>query len=60
MNMFDKDNELSMLIIKQLAKEDKWNALFWRHIAYNIAKGTYQNFSMAIFCTCRIAGYNYD
>lgn len=28
MDMFDKDNELSMLIVKQLTTEDKWNHYF--------------------------------
>lgn len=25
MDMFDRDNELSMLIVKQLVQEDGWN-----------------------------------
>lgn len=48
MDMFDRDNELSMLIIKQFATEDKCNHYFWLHIMHGVIKGTYENFSQAI------------
>lgn len=60
MDMFNKDNELSMLIIKQLAKEDEWNHYFWLHVMRGVIKGTYENFSTAILQTGSIAGYTYE
>lgn len=61
MDMFDRDNELSMLIVKQLAKEDGWNHYaFWSHVMHGVIKGTYQNFSTAILQTGSIAGYTYE
>lgn len=59
MNMFDKDNELSMLIVKQLAKEDERNRYVWLHIMDSVANSTYENFSEAILCTCNMLGYSY-
>lgn len=58
--MFDKDNELSMLIVKQLAKEDEGHKYVWLHIMNRVVNGTYGNFSTAILCTCSIAGYSYE
>lgn len=60
MDMFDKDNELSMLIIKQLATKDKWHHLFWLHVMHGVIKGTYKNFSIAILKTGSMAGYTYE
>lgn len=61
MDMFDRDNELSMLIVKQLAKEDGWNHyVFWSHVMHGVIKGTYKNFSTAILQTGSIAGYTYE
>lgn len=60
MDMFDKDNELSMLIIKQFATEDKCNHYFWLHIMHGVIKGTYKNFSTAILQTGSIAGCTYE
>lgn len=60
MNMFDKDNELSMLIVKQLSKEDEWNHYFWLHVMRGVIKGTYKNFSTAMFQINSIAGYTYE
>lgn len=59
MNMFDKDNELSMLIVKQLAKEDEGHQYVWLHIMDKVADSTYKNFSEAILCTCSMLGYSY-
>lgn len=60
MDMFDRDNELSMLIIKQFATEDKCNHYFWLHIMHGVIKGTYENFSQAILQTGSISGYTYE
>ena len=60
MDMFDRDNELSMLIVKRLAKEDKWHHYFWLHVIHEVSKGTYKNFSTAIFQTGSIAGCSYE
>lgn len=60
MDMFDRDNELSMLIIKQFATEDKCNHYFWLHIMHGVIKGTYENFSTAILQTSSISGYTYE
>lgn len=60
MDMFDKDNELSMLIIKQFVKEDEWHHYFWLHIMHGVIKGTYENFSTAILQTGSIAGCTYE
>lgn len=61
MDMFDRDNELSMLIVKQLAKEDGWNHYaFWSHVMHVVIKGTYKNFSQAILQTGSISGYTYE
>lgn len=59
MDMFDRDNELSMLIIKQLAKEDEWHHHFWLNVMNCVAKGTYKNFSTAILQIGSRAGYTY-
>ena len=59
MNMFDKDNELSMLIVKQLAKKDERHRYVWLHIMDNVANSIYKNFSEAILCTCSMLGYSY-
>lgn len=60
MDMFDKDNELSMLIVKQLAKEDEWHRHFWLNVMNCVAKGTYKNFSTAILQIGSRAGYTYE
>lgn len=60
MDMFDKDNELSMLIIKQFVTEDKWYRYFWLHVMHGVIKGTYKNFSTAILQTGSILGYSYE
>ena len=60
MNMFDKDNELSMFIVKQLAKESRLYHYFWLHVMHEVIKGTYKNFSTAILQTGSIAGYSYE
>ena len=60
MDMFDKDNELSMLIIKQFATEDKCNRYFWLHIMHEVSKGNYENFSTAILQTSSMVGYSYE
>lgn len=60
MDMFDKDNELSMLVVKKLTKEGKWNHYFWLHIMHGVIKGTYKNFSTAILQTGSMAGYSYE
>ena len=60
MGMFDRDNELSMLIIKQFATEDKCNHDFWLHIMHGVIKNTYENFSQAILQTDNISGYTYQ
>lgn len=60
MDMFNKDNELSMLIIKQFAKEDEWHRYFWLHVMHGVIKGTYKNFSTAILQTGSISGYSYE
>lgn len=60
MDMFDKDNELSMLIVKQLAKKDEKHKYVWLHIIDKVTNGTYKNFSEAILCTCSMLGYSYE
>lgn len=60
MNMFDKDNELSMLIVKQLAKENQYYHYFWLHVIHEVIKGNYNNFSTAIVQTCSMAGCSYE
>lgn len=60
MDMFDKDNELSMLIIKQLATEDEWHHHFWLNVMNCVAKGTYKNFSTAILQIGSRVGYTYE
>lgn len=60
MDMFDKDNELSMLIVKQLTTEDKAHHYFWLHVMHGVIKGTYKNFSTAMLQTGSGAGYIYE
>lgn len=60
MDMFNKDNELSMLIVKQLATEDKLHHYFWLYIMHEVIKGNYKNFSTAILQTSSMAGYTYE
>lgn len=57
--MFNKDNELSMLIVKQLAKKDEKHKYVWLNIIDKVTNGTYKNFSEAILCTCSMLCYNY-
>ena len=60
MDMFDKNNELSMLIVKQLVTENQPYHYFWLHVMHGVIKGTYENFSTAILQTGSIAGYTYE
>lgn len=60
MDMFDKDNELSMLIVKQLTTEDKWNHYFWLHVMHGVSNGMYKNFSTAMLQLCSRTGYSYE
>ena len=49
MNMFDKDNELSMLILEKLAHEDfESNRLYWNAVKWNIVNGIYDNINTSM------------
>lgn len=49
MNMFDKNNELSMLILEKLAHEDfESNRLYWSAVKFNVVNGIYSDINTAM------------
>lgn len=58
MDMFDKDNELSMLILEKLAHEDfESNRLYWSAVKFNVVNDIYSDINtsmsrVAYLCNC--------
>lgn len=49
MNMFDKNNELSMLLLEKLAHEDfESNRLYWNAVKFNVVSGFYDNINISM------------
>lgn len=49
MNMFDKDNELSMLILEKLAHEDfESNRLYWSAVKFNVVNNIYDDINISM------------